>query len=55
MTRGKTDKVDAARIAWYGYKNQECAKIWTPKREILQELGSKTICESENFFTHAEK
>ena len=39
MTRGKTDKVDAARIAWYGYKNQERAKIWTPKREILQELA----------------
>lgn len=39
MTRGKTDKVDAARIARYGYKNQEGAKIWTPKRETLEELA----------------
>jgi transposase len=39
MTRGKTDKVDAARIARYGYKNQERAKIWTPKRETLEELA----------------
>lgn len=39
MTRGKTDKVDAARIARYGYKNQEHAKIWTPKRETLEELA----------------
>jgi transposase len=36
--RGKTDKVDAARIAWYRYKNQEHAKILTPKREIILKL-----------------
>lgn len=39
MTRGKTDKIDAIRIARYGYKNQEDAKIWTPKREVVEELA----------------
>lgn len=36
LQRGKTDKIDAKRIALYAYKNKEDIKLWTPKRaEII--------------------
>jgi hypothetical protein len=38
MIRGKNDKVDAQRIALYAYKNREQARLWTPKREVIQQL-----------------
>ncbi len=38
MTRGKTDAVDAVRIAQYAYKNRESLKIWQPQRANLQQL-----------------
>ncbi|WP_240543696.1 IS110 family transposase [Spirosoma foliorum] len=38
MIRGKNDKVDAQRIALYAYKNREEARLWTPKREVIQQL-----------------
>jgi transposase len=40
MTRGKSDKIDAARIAQYAYRNIESIKVWVPKREIIEKLKS---------------
>lgn len=38
LTRGKTDAVDAVRIAQYAYKNVENLKIWQPQRPSLIKL-----------------
>lgn len=38
LQRGKSDKVDALRIAQYAYRNKEELKLWTPKREVIQQL-----------------
>ena len=38
MTRGKDDKVDARRIAYYAYKNREELVFWQPQRKVFQEL-----------------
>ena len=38
LQRGKTDKVDASRIALYASKNQERIKTWQPPRPQVQEL-----------------
>ena len=38
LQRGKTDKVDATRIALYAYKNQDKIKIWQQPRQQVQEL-----------------
>jgi transposase len=38
ITRGKSDAVDAKRIALYAYKNREFLKIWEPQRTNLQKL-----------------
>lgn len=38
LQRGKSDKVDAVRIAQYAYRNRDELKLWTPKREALREL-----------------
>ncbi|KQS41754.1 IS110 family transposase [Pedobacter sp. Leaf194] len=38
--RGKTDKIDAGRIAEYLYKCREGLKFWEPKRQILNQLAS---------------
>ena len=40
--RGKTDKLDAILIAQYAYKNRETPRLWTPKRDIIQELDRLT-------------
>lgn len=37
-SRGKTDKLDAIQIAKYAYINRETSRLWTPKRDVLQEL-----------------
>src|ERR1700752_5529343 len=37
--RGKNDKIDAIRIAGYAYKEREGLRLWTPKREIVQQLA----------------
>jgi transposase len=36
--RGKSDKLDAKRIAYYCCRNQDAAKLWNPSREIVQKL-----------------
>jgi transposase len=38
MTRGKSDLVDARRIAQYAYKNRQALKFWTPQRTSIQKL-----------------
>lgn len=42
MIRGKSDKVDAQRIASYAYKNRDEARLWEPKREVIQKLDRLT-------------
>jgi transposase len=38
LQRGKSDKIDALRIAQYAYKNREELKLWQPKRQAVQQL-----------------
>lgn len=38
MTRGKTDRVDAIRIALYAFKNRENLSFWKPQRHCVQKL-----------------
>ena len=40
--RGKNDKIDAIRIAWYAYKNREGLRLWEPKREAVRQLAHFT-------------
>lgn len=37
--RGKSDKIDAIRIAEYAYKNREQLRLWQPKREVINRLA----------------
>ena len=37
--RGKNDKIDSIRIAEYAYDKREKLRMWTPKREIVQQLS----------------
>jgi len=38
LQRGKSDKVDAIRIAQYAFKNHENARLWRPVREVVNKL-----------------
>lgn len=42
LQRGKSDKIDAERIAIYAYKNRESVRLWTPPREVIVQLKSLT-------------
>ena len=46
VQRGKSDVVDAHRIAKFAYKNRDEVKLWTPKREVITELKSLTTLRS---------
>lgn len=37
--RGKNDKIDAIRIAGYAYTQRDKVRLWTPKREVIQQLA----------------
>jgi transposase len=39
MQRGKTDKVDAQRIAQYAYRFRDQVRLWTPPRQVMQKLA----------------
>ena len=39
MQRGKTDKVDAQRIAQYAYRFRDQIRLWEPPREVIQKLA----------------
>ena len=38
IQRGKNDKIDAERIAYYAMKNQEDAQIYQPPREVVSKI-----------------
>ena len=37
--RGKSDKVDAIRIAEYAYRNRDGLRLWQPRRGVIQQLA----------------
>ena len=39
MQRGKTDKVDAQRIAEYAFRFRDKTRLWQPPRPIIQQLS----------------
>jgi transposase len=43
MTRGKSDKVDAKRIATYAYKNRQELKFWKPQRKVIQQVKALLV------------
>lgn len=43
MTRGKSDRVDAQRIAQYAYKNHRELRFWTPQRTTIQKLKALLV------------
>lgn len=43
LVRGKSDKVDAQRIAVYAYKNREDLRLWKPQRENIQKLKTLLV------------
>jgi transposase len=43
ITRGKSDKLDAKRIALYAFKNRESLSFWKPQRECVQELKALLV------------
>ena len=42
LIRGKSDKIDATRIAQYAWEKREHATLWKPKREVVQKLAYLT-------------
>jgi transposase len=47
LVRGKSDKIDAARIAQYAWEKREHAILWKPKREVVQKLAYLTTLRRE--------
>jgi transposase len=43
MVRGKSDKIDARRIAQYAYRNCKELRIWRPQRSSIQKLKALLI------------
>ena len=43
MTRGKSDRVDARRIAQYVYKNRLELRFWQPQRAAIQKLKALLV------------
>jgi transposase len=43
MARGKSDQVDAKRIAQYAYKNRQELKFWSPPRAQVQKLKALLV------------
>lgn len=43
MTRGKSDPVDARRIAQYAYKNRQQLRFWRPQRISIQKLKALLV------------
>ncbi len=42
LQRGKNDKVDAERIAFYAYRNHDNMRLWQPTRQVVKELKTLT-------------
>jgi transposase len=43
ITRGKSDQLDAKRIAQYAYKNRESLIFWKPQRPCIQKLKALLV------------
>jgi len=43
ITRGKSDRIDALRIAQYAYKNREELHYWKPQRGVVQQLKALLV------------
>ena len=43
ITRGKSDRIDAIRIAQYAYKNREQLHFWCPQRDVVQQLKALLV------------
>lgn len=42
LLRGKSDKVDAQRIAFFAFRNHDKVRLWTPPRIVIQQLKRLT-------------
>src|SRR5664280_3146888 len=40
MVRGKSDKVDSARIAMFAYKKRHQIKLWKPPRGVVEKIAA---------------
>jgi transposase len=40
MVRGKSDKVDSARIAMFAYVNRHQIKLWKPPRSVIEKIAA---------------
>lgn len=43
IARGKSDRIDALRIAQYAYKNREELHYWEPQRGVVQQLKALLV------------
>jgi len=53
LARGKSDKIDAERIARYAYVHQKNAKLWEPERKVIRQL--KTLLSQRNRLIKSKK
>jgi transposase len=42
LQRGKSDKIDATRIAFFAFRNQDKARLWSAPRVVIQQLKRLT-------------
>lgn len=42
LQRGKSDRIDAQRIAFFAYRNQDKARLWNAPRTVVQQLKRLT-------------
>jgi transposase len=42
LQRGKSDEVDAQRIAFFAFRNQDRVRLWTAPRTVIQQLKRLT-------------
>ena len=47
IQRGKSDKIDAYKIALYAKKNVTCLKLFSPKLEVIEQLNSWIIIRNQ--------
>src|SRR5436190_619328 len=43
IARGKSDKIDAKRIAQYAFKNREALKFWKPQRVVIEKVKALLV------------
>jgi transposase len=52
QVRGKTDKIDAIRIADYAYRSKEHLRLFVPRRRILEQLSELNTLRSRLLSLH---